>query len=184
MERFALLRELKIQAQFDELTGLLSRREAMRQFQQHVDYEERAHNNLAFASFDLNKFKAINDEYGHMAGDEVLKFFAARLGAHIRKTDIAARLGGDEFVVMFAQFETKAKLVDFIQRLKSKLEADVQVFANNEVLSLEVRTSIGICIHKPCQSLKQTLALADKALYEHKKNPHLPAFIFDTPEYE
>ncbi|MEU7905078.1 GGDEF domain-containing protein [Actinoplanes sp. NPDC049118] len=100
-ERTADQEALRYQAHHDELTGLINRRRFFAVLEQEV---ERCHHGespgLAVLYCDLNKFKIVNDEYGHEAGDHVLRTFAERLTGALRADDIAARIGGDEFLVL------------------------------------------------------------------------------------
>ena len=90
----------------DSLTGLSNRRVAEERLASEAARSERYGHPLTVISFDLDKFKQINDTYGHPAGDQVLKDFAHRLGSAIRKSDIAARMGGDEFLVLLPECTT------------------------------------------------------------------------------
>ena len=90
-------------AMVDSLTGLPNRRSRMRVWHPRRPGRQRYGHPLTVISFDLDKFKQINDTYGHLAGDLVLKEFARRLGTAIRKSDIAARMGGDEFLVLLPE---------------------------------------------------------------------------------
>src|SRR6516162_7297525 len=84
-------------AQIDPLTGLSNRRAAEDRLASEAGRSQRHGNALTVVSFDLDKFKRINDTYGHLAGDQVLKEFAVRLSSALRLSDFAARMGGDEF---------------------------------------------------------------------------------------
>jgi PleD family two-component response regulator len=84
----------------DALTNLLNRRALIQQLEHAVATSDRSGVGFALLFLDLDKFKPINDTYGHEAGDELLRQVAARLTAAVRVADIVARLGGDEFVVL------------------------------------------------------------------------------------
>src|SRR5713101_3715280 len=90
----------------DPLTGLYNRRVAEERLASEASRSQRYGHPLAVVSFDLDKFKEINDTYGHLAGDQVLKEFAGRLGQAIRMSDFAARMGGDEFLVLLPECST------------------------------------------------------------------------------
>ena len=87
----------------DPLTGLYNRRVAEERLAAEASRSQRYGHPLTVLAFDLDKFKEINDTYGHAAGDQVLKEFAARLGTAIRLSDFAARMGGDEFLVLLPE---------------------------------------------------------------------------------
>ncbi|MET8153478.1 diguanylate cyclase [Actinoplanes sp. NPDC049668] len=92
---------LRYQAHHDELTGLVNRRRFFAVLEQEIERCGRGESpGLAVLYCDLNKFKIVNDEYGHEAGDHVLRTFAERLTHTLRADDIAARIGGDEFLVL------------------------------------------------------------------------------------
>jgi diguanylate cyclase (GGDEF)-like protein len=95
-ERTADQEALRYQAHHDELTGLVNRRRFFALLEEAV----RSGAGVAVLYCDLDKFKAINDAYGHEAGDEVLRVFADRLRSTLRNDDIAARIGGDEFLIL------------------------------------------------------------------------------------
>ncbi|MEU4219049.1 GGDEF domain-containing protein [Actinoplanes sp. NPDC026623] len=100
-ERTADQEALRYQAHHDELTGLINRRRFFALLQQETERCRYGQSpGLAVLYCDLNKFKIINDEYGHEAGDHVLRTFAERLTNTLRADDIAARIGGDEFLVL------------------------------------------------------------------------------------
>lgn len=100
-ERTADQEALRFQAHHDELTGLVNRRRFFALLDQAVDQCRRGDlPSIAVLYCDLNKFKIVNDEHGHEAGDHVLRTFAERLTATIRSGDLAARIGGDEFLVL------------------------------------------------------------------------------------
>src|SRR5712692_2871237 len=90
-------------AMIDPLTGLYNRRFAEHRLQAEVDRSRRYGHPLTVVVLDLNNFKQINDKYGHVAGDMVLKEFAARLKQSLRISDLPVRLGGDEFLVLLPE---------------------------------------------------------------------------------
>ncbi|HAT68441.1 MAG TPA: hypothetical protein DCS20_02385 [Candidatus Yonathbacteria bacterium] len=158
----------------DSLTELLNRRgmdEALARYFSILSRDTCGKNNFAILNLDLDRFKGINDTYGHQIGDAVIKFFAETLVETLRSYDIAVRLGGDEFVVIlpecnFEQAErVKAKIKDTLAANPFTLGA----------LTLSLRTSIGVATalnleNQEVRSLETILDLADKAMYEDKKN--------------
>src|SRR5258708_13846727 len=109
-------------ARVDPLPGLYNRRVAEERLASEASRSQRYGHPLAVVSFDLDKFKEINDTYGHLAGDQVLKEFAGRLGQAIRMSDFAARMGGDEFLVLLPECSTN-QVEPFLPSLRH-MEAD------------------------------------------------------------
>jgi diguanylate cyclase len=117
---------------------------------------------------DLNRFKAVNDKYGHLAGDELLKVFAARLRRQLRSDDTAARWGGDEFVVVLP-----CRLSDAMVRsrlLEGALRGEYVLQRDGSPIRLNVGVSIGVAEHRAGESADQLLARADQLLYSCKAN--------------
>src|SRR5712671_3999044 len=100
----------------DPLTGLYNRRVAEERLASEASRSQRHGHPLTVVSFDLDKFKQINDTYGHPAGDLVLKEFARRLNSAVRLSDFASRMGGDEFLAVLPECPT-----DHVERLLSRL---------------------------------------------------------------
>ena len=157
--------QLETLARVDALTGLANRRQFEERMSEAMSRCRRSGRPMALMFMDIDKFKGINDSLGHAGGDEVLKTFAQRLSACVRKTDTVARLAGDEFVVILEGLNT----VDEPHFLARKILAAIA--AEQEVLGhvLTVTTSIGVSFYEGDDSTEgQLIALADKALYEAK----------------
>ena len=103
-------RNLRKSAFFDPLTGLANRLLLMDRFEVAMRHTKRSRKKFALLMLDLNKFKAINDTYGHAAGDKVLVTVAQRLMSIVRESDTVARLGGDEFVLIIESISDRAQL--------------------------------------------------------------------------
>ena len=106
----------------DPLTGLYNRRVAEERLASEASRSRRYGHPLTVVSLDLDKFKQINDTYGHLAGDQVLKEFAARLNSSIRLSDLASRMGGDEFLVVLPECSTNQ--VDILLARLRPMEVD------------------------------------------------------------
>ncbi len=146
----------------DSLTGLANRRVLQSRIQQHID------SGLPFCllMMDLNRFKAVNDKYGHLAGDELLKLFAARLRRQLRSDDTAARWGGDEFVVILP-----CRLSDALARarfLEAALRGDYVLNVGSSTLRVSVGVSIGVAERHSSETADQLMARADQLLYHTK----------------
>lgn len=168
LERHCLHDQLLRQARYDELTGLFNRSETMRRCKNQLEHCRRVPMSIALAIIDLDNFKPINDQYGHLAGDAILKKTGKRLEAHTRRTDVAGRIGGDEFLLLFTHFNSQDALCSLIQELHALLNQPVIVNTETKSIQIPVFCSIGATIYKPPYSLKKTIAIADKAMYLSK----------------
>jgi diguanylate cyclase (GGDEF)-like protein len=170
------LEALRRLATRDELTGLLNRREYDRILAEEEDRARRFGNKLALVVLDLDHFKAVNDTYGHPAGDAVLKEAARRIQASIRTVDRAARIGGEEIALILVQTD-KASAVEVANRAVVSL-AKLPV-AIGEGLSIAVTASAGVAeIPSDGGNALELFGAADKALYSAKaqgRNRVVPA---------
>jgi len=147
------------EAETDHLTGLVNRRGLER-----LDGMELS-NGVTALYFDVNKFKAINDTYGHTVGDEILQIVAQRLRAGVAASDIVARLGGDEFLVLI--FTDEMDNIDsIIDRLSEQIQQPAKVSGE---LELEISAAVG---YSQCLSaqlkLDELLRDSDHAMYHVK----------------
>jgi diguanylate cyclase (GGDEF)-like protein len=146
----------------DSLTGLRSRLcvESL--------IEERIARTAKFcvAIADLNDFKGVNDLYGHMTGDELLRQFAAELKSACRSTDAIGRWGGDEFVIVFDGSLKDAE--QQIERVRRWVCGNYELHTGGEVLKLHVGASIGLAEYEQGETLSDVVTRADRAMYEEK----------------
>jgi len=147
-------------AMVDPLTGLYNRRFAELRLAAEVDRSKRYGHPLTALVIDLNDFKQINDKFGHLAGDLVLKEFGSRLNRSIRVSDLAARMGGDEFLVILPECPS-AQIPSLLCRM-----AGMEV--NFRGATIPVRFSAGVAGFDPHESAQQMLERADQALYAQK----------------
>ncbi|MGB6875452.1 MAG: GGDEF domain-containing protein [Candidatus Acidiferrales bacterium] len=146
----------------DSLTGLSNRRPGEERLASEVARSERHGHPLSVLLLDLNRFKSINDRYGHAAGDLVLKTFAERLNKVIRASDLAVRLGGDEFLVILPEC-----LPERIPALLNRLGC-VEVEWEEEKLS--VTSAAGWAGYEKGETPAQLIERADKSLYANKRS--------------
>ena len=159
--------ELKYHAFHDSLTGLPNRSF----FDKHISLMfkncERYHKLFAILFIDIDSFKGINDTLGHSIGDEILKCFAQRLTAQMRKSDFVCRWGGDEFVVLLSDVENPEQAAKFSQRLLQKFEHPLNI----EGHQIYLKCSVGIAIYpEDGQESEILLKNADAALYRTKES--------------
>lgn len=161
-ERIAHLEAI---ATTDELTGLQNRRGFFAQFHKELDRTNRRMSaGGLLILIDLDNFKAINDTYGHQAGDAALKLVAATLSADIRAMDTAARLGGDEFVLLLANTD-RTKAAARARDLIGQLNSLSLVWFGAEI---PVRASLGLREYTKGDTAERIFGDADSAMYESK----------------
>ncbi|WP_321492579.1 diguanylate cyclase domain-containing protein [uncultured Desulfobacter sp.] len=150
----------------DPLTGLLNRKAFHEHLEKEISYAERYKQERAVLFIDLDKFKKVNDQYGHNAGDQLLVGFANRVEKVLRKTDMMYRLGGDEFAVILTNLQNyNPELVS--QRI---IHVMTEPFSVDSATIDFVTVSIGVSIYPLNGTDVHTLLqCSDKAMYEAKK---------------
>jgi diguanylate cyclase (GGDEF)-like protein len=163
-EKLKLTAQLRQLAETDGLTGILNRG-ALEQRAASLLATRPASQPLPLILLDIDHFKRINDSYGHVAGDEVLKETARRLQAALRPTDVVARFGGEEFAVLLA--DSTAAPGQVAERLRNALLAAPFVLETGA--ALDVTASFGVAAMAPAAgSWSDLVEAADQALYEAK----------------
>lgn len=153
----------------DALTGLNNRLALDRHLPRELARADRLGNEIGCLYLDLNRFKPINDRYGHHIGDEVLQMVARRIEHQVRTTDFVTRLGGDEFVVIMTDLSEPDAVIHLTNRIHDAL---LQPMLIND-LHLELGCSIGSAIYpQEAESAETLLQLADKRMYEAKQATH------------
>ena len=160
-------------AMFDPLTGLYNRRFAEQRLRAEIARSERRGLSLLVVLVDLDDFKQINDEHGHLAGDHVLKEFAKYLSRSTRGSDLAARWGGDEFILLLPDCE-----VNQLPLVLSRLDA-LPIEIQGKVLP--VTFSVGWKAYEPGDQFEELIKEADRNLYEHKAAAKTPRTPVATP---
>ncbi|WP_232418554.1 diguanylate cyclase domain-containing protein [Methylophilus sp. 1] len=153
-------------ALMDSLTGLPNRRLLESRLNYAHSEAKRDHKRFGLMALDVDHFKAINDQYGHDVGDEVIKAVAARLKSNMRDMDTVSRLGGDEFVIVVKDQMSEQGLVKVATKLRDIF--NVPMLINDREIA--VHLSIGLTLYDPASdvTLKQLLKQADMALYQAK----------------
>ena len=153
-------------ANFDVLTGAASRLNILNKITDAIiEYEENSQR-FAVLMIDVDKFKFVNDNYGHMAGDEVLKYLTQKINGCLRESDSIGRVGGDEFIILLRPIYIEEDIEKMIGTILNALKIPL-IFNQHEIQN---NLSIGISIFPDCsQNLDGLIAEADRAMYEAKK---------------
>ena len=162
--------DLANKAYYDYLTGLPNRLQLENNLNSAIIRCERQNKLMAALFIDLDKFKPINDQFGHFEGDKVLIEIAARIKLEIRKIDLVARIGGDEFIVII-DIESIDQAKHVAQKLIEQIEQPLII----QKSSTTVTASIGISIYPDdANNAKELLEHADQAMYEAKLHKDVP----------
>ena len=153
----------------DPLTGLFNRRHMLEKMQSWMQRARVGSKPLTVVAFDIDHFKTINDEFGHGAGDDVLRAFSDRLRMNIRPKDIACRTGGEEFLVIMPETEMELALAG-AERIREAIASEP--FTNERTKrAIQVTVSAGVATHQgESELLVDFLHRADQALYLAKQN--------------
>ena len=156
----------------DPLTGLWNYRSLRGSLRREVERASRFNHRLAVLALDLDRFKEVNDAYGHPAGDAVLAEFADRIGSEIREVDMAFRQGGEEFVIMLPETDSRGATV-LAHRLGAAVRDSPVVISSREVadqqVAISITVSIGIAVYpEHATTADGLLDAADDALYAAK----------------
>lgn len=166
----AQLKAAKQQAQElahqDELTGLSNRRAFMHAGQLAINQAARLGHPVALIAFDADHFKQINDQHGHLAGDQVLQRLASTMNGMVRSGDVLARIGGEEFALLLPGADIHAA-GDLAERLRMAVEAMNKDYGGHHI---SVTCSFGVtACENGRSSLQQLMLHADKATYNAKR---------------
>jgi diguanylate cyclase (GGDEF)-like protein len=159
-------RQLEHNAHFDALTNLPNRVLLADRLRQAMLQAQRRNQTLAVAYLDLDGFKAVNDQYGHDAGDTLLIAVSARMKQSLREGDTLARIGGDEFVAVLTDLADSAACVPLLTRLLDAAATPVEV----DGVELQVSASLGVTYYPQADvpEADQLLRQADQAMYQAK----------------
>lgn len=154
--------ELQHQVITDYLTGILNRRGFMEKFETEIQRSQRYGSALSLIWFDLDKFKAVNDKFGHHVGDEVLRLISKEAEGVIRRVDIFSRMGGEEFCVLMPQTNMDGAL-EVAEKIRHAFE---QCKCPGDVT---ITASFGVAEHLTGEGADHFLKRADNALYHSKE---------------
>lgn len=166
--RKAAEEEIRTLAFYDPLTRLPNRRLLHDRLHQALIHARRSSSRLALMFLDLDKFKPVNDAFGHQAGDELLLAVAQRLQACVRESDTVARVGGDEFVVLLPNIDAVQDALGVAEKIHGALK---QLFILPEGQEVSISSSLGVSIYPEHGSDEATLmGHADAAMYQAKSS--------------
>jgi len=164
-------------ARTDPLTGLMNRRAMLEQLEYQLTRFQRTHIAFTVLLGDLDSFKAINDTYGHDAGDQALIQTTQAIGRGTRADDLVARWGGEEFLVLLPDTDLDGGLV-VAEALRARI-AELELPVGEETLHLTI--SIGVAAYRAGQTLHQCIKAADLALYQAKLQGRNRVLAASTP---
>jgi diguanylate cyclase (GGDEF)-like protein len=160
----ARLAEVELLADRDPLAPVLNRRAFLRELHRTIAYCDRYGAEASLVFFDLDGFKAVNDGFGHAAGDAALRVVASTLAGHVRESDVVGRLGGDEFGVILAQANREAAEIKATSLVEEIEKAAVIV----EGRAIRLGASFGVRAFEKGLDAAQVMAEADAAMFLRK----------------
>jgi len=162
-----MTKELRHMAQHDPLTGLPNRALFSDRVQRELAYARRHDGRFAMIFLDLDKFKAINDNYGHAVGDRLLQQVAARLREVVRASDTVGRIGGDEFVVLMGELVAANTALALADKIRQAVRHPYRIDGRE----LNISCSIGVAIYPDDGDNEVALfKSADEAMYHAKED--------------
>ena len=163
----SLQKELRLLASTDSMTKLYNRRYFKQISEHNLDFAKRENENLSIIMLDIDKFKNINDTYGHQVGDDVIIALANTLQEHQRKSDIICRYGGEEFVILLPNTS-----IDGASIVANKIKNEIELIDINSNKNINITASFGISLVnlQDESTIEEALARADKALYNAKES--------------
>ncbi len=164
-QEVAAEQELARRACTDELTGLVNRHEALERITAIAGRVLRKGDATAVLFCDLDNFKEINDTFGHVPGDELLRTVASRIRTGLRSGDMAARIGGDEMVVVLQGVRGLGDAVTIAEKLRRAVAEPIVTSAG----SLSITLSIGVTMVRPGENPDEIISRADHAMYRAKQ---------------
>ena len=166
LQRISLYTQVQESALHDGLTGLLGRRHFRQRFEEEVERARRRGTQLAFLMVDIDDFKKVNDSYGHLVGDVVLRDISAIIQHSVREMDLVGRYGGEEFSVALPE-ATRELGVQIADRIRQAIERTV-IQAYDE--RIQVTVSVGVAfLPEDAASADKLIERADQAMYEAKR---------------
>jgi diguanylate cyclase (GGDEF)-like protein len=157
-------RRLEQMARTDKLTGLFNREFFEALFEQAVNATTRHEEPLSLVLFDIDEFKDVNDRYGHLVGDRVIRDLALVARTKLRKTDVISRWGGDEFIILLSDCNRRDAW-----RIGDQLRRDIRERVRVPGTERPVTISVGVATYRKHEDMERLLERADAQLYRAKQ---------------
>ena len=170
--------DLAILSQTDGLTQLFNRTHWEQCLLAEYKRWTRSQNSSCLVMLDIDHFKQVNDNYGHMAGDEVIKHLSSLIREHVRETDVSGRYGGEEFAILLADTTLKNANV-FAQRLREQVEKSVVKYNDIDII---YTVSMGVAeVNGSIKTHEAWIECSDTALYQSKEAGRNQVTLFPKP---
>ncbi len=180
LENCFLFEKTKELSLIDDLTKLYNSRYLNYYLEQEIEREKRTKKPISMVFFDIDGFKRINDNYGHLAGSQVISEIGKLLKLSIRKMDIAIRYGGDEFIMLLPETSSENSLI-LVKRFRDKLNS--HIFLENLGINEHLTASFGIATFPFNSNTKEELiSNTDTAMYYIKERGKDGIFVFNSDE--
>ena len=161
-------KELEFASEHDSLTGLCNQFILFKRVDELIKKCDKSGDSFMFYFIDVDNFKAINDNYGHHAGDMLLKHIAEILSDFVRKDDLVARVGGDKFVLLFDMTFTKESKKIMKKRIEDLAQKSSLVYTQDDIIDFSFNIGV-VSYPKDADNAADLLKKADKAMYKTKK---------------
>jgi len=178
IRNYQLYSEVVKRSRTDSMTGFLNHKTFYEELRREINLAQRFSSPLSLVMFDIDKFKTINDVYGHQLGDAVIRMVADTIKANVRNVDIPARYGGDEFCVILSRTELE-KARQVAERILDKVRANDVRYGETAV---SVTLSIGVGDYRPDATTEEFVRVVDNCLYRAKEQGRNCVVLAEWPE--
>lgn len=170
--RISFDNKIKSLIYYDELTKLPNRKMLIKKVEKLIN----GNNEFALIFIDLNKFKKVNDLFGHLTGDEILKYFSSKVNKVIKEGDMLCRYSGDEFIILYTNYKSENDLNEFYKNSIVPIFKKPIVIYNNNII---VEFAAGVAIYpKDGNSLDEIINKSDFMMYENKSNSSINELLY------